>query len=85
MVSALVAIEKLGLDVDVYYASEVNIHAIEVTEKNFPGRIIHLGIILDITEKFIASICPIYVFCGGSPCSNLSLINRRRTGLVGKL
>jgi len=37
-----VALQRLGVEVEAYYASEIDKHAITVTQKNFP-KTIQLG------------------------------------------
>ena len=65
---ARVALEKLGLPITNYYASEIDKYAIEVSKKNYPD-IIHLGDIKDIDAKDLPKID---ILIGGSPCQDLS-------------
>lgn len=74
-----IALSKLGLTVDKYFASEIKPHAIKVTQSNFPNTI-QLG---DVT-KIKASVLPkIYLLIGGSPCQDFSRAHRDRKGLDG--
>jgi site-specific DNA-cytosine methylase len=65
---ARIALEKLGLPITNYYASEIDRYAIEVSKKNYPD-IIHLGDIKDINVKTLPKID---LLIGGSPCQDLS-------------
>lgn len=68
-----VALERAGIPVEVYYASEIDKYAIKVSEKNYP-EIIRLGSVVDINTpnhpNFISN--NIDLLIGGSPCQDLS-------------
>jgi DNA (cytosine-5)-methyltransferase 3A len=72
-----IALEKNGIKVDKYYASEIDKYAVKITKKNYPETI-HVGDIKEIDDSFIKEISPIHLLIGGSPCQNLSraVINR---------
>lgn len=74
-----VALERAGIPVEVYYASEIDKYAIEVTQKNYPNTI-QLG---DVTKldgtQFKGGID---ILIGGSPCQNFSTLGDRK-GLEG--
>ncbi len=76
---ARIALKKAKIPVEVYYASEIDSHAISVSQYNFP-EIRHLGDVKDVArykmQKFDLLI-------GGSPCQDLSIANKNRTGLKG--
>lgn len=72
---------KLGLDVEVYYASEIDEDALTVSSAHFGDRIIYLGDVRGITKEKIQEIAPIDLLIGGSPCNDLSLVNPARMGL----
>ena len=76
-----IALEKAGITVDTYYASEIKEDAIKVTKKNYP-KTIHLGSVLDIDGINLKNID---LLIGGSPCQNLSLAmaKEHRKGLDG--
>lgn len=76
---------KLGLVVDVYYASEIDPDALMVSASHFGDRIVHLGDVMDITREKIKEMTPIDLLIGGSPCNDLSLANPARLGLYGNL
>jgi DNA-cytosine methyltransferase len=63
-----VALERAGIKVDNYFASEVDKHAIAVATKNYPGTI-HLG---DVTKWREWDLPEIDLLIGGSPCQGFS-------------
>ena len=74
-----VALERAGIPIEVYYASEIDKYAIQVTMKNYPNTI-QLG---DITKiDFTQFIGKIDLLIGGSPCQDLSIAGKRE-GLSG--
>lgn len=75
------ALERAGIPVEVYYASEIDKYAIKVSEKNYPD-IIRLGDIREIDfSRFIGKID---LIIGGSPCQDLSIAKKNRQGLEGE-
>ena len=75
-----VALERAGIPVEVYYASEIDKYAIQVTQKNYPNTI-QLG---DVTKiDFFKFIGKIDLLIGGSPCQDLSIAGKR-AGLQGE-
>ncbi|XP_033334169.2 DNA methyltransferase 3 isoform X1 [Megalopta genalis] len=79
--TGLLVLRKLGLTVDVYYASEIDPDALMVSATHFGDRIVHLGDVRDITKEKIKEMAPIDLLIGGSPCNDLSLANPARLGL----
>lgn len=75
------ALERAGIPVEVYYASEIDKYAIKVSEKNYPD-IIRLGDIREI--DFSQFIGKIDLIIGGSPCQDLSIAKKNRQGLEGE-
>jgi len=67
------ALDRLGIKVDNYYASEIDKHAIEVTKKNFPNTI-HLG---DVTKVNGKDLPKIDLLLGGSPCQGFSFAGKQ--------
>ena len=65
------AIENCGIEVEKYYASEVDKYAIQITQKNFPDTI-QVG---DIRELKGEDFEDIDLIVGGSPCQDLSIAN----------
>lgn len=82
----MVALERAGIPVDAYYASEIEPNAIKISQQNYP-QIIQLGDITQITEEILDAIMPIDMVIGGSPCQDLSIYKFDRgevTGLNGE-
>ncbi len=76
----MVALERAGIDVEEYFAYEIDKNAIFISEKNYPN-IKHCG---DVTsEDFTKYKGKIDILIGGSPCQNLSVAGNRK-GLDGE-
>lgn len=75
-----VALDRAGIPVEVYYASEIDKYAIQITQKNYPDTI-QLGDINDI--DFTQFIGKVDLVMGGSPCQDLSIAGKRK-GLSGE-
>lgn len=69
------ALQRAGIDVETYYASEIDKYAIQVTKKNFPNTI-HLG---DITkwQEWDIDWSSIDLVIGGSPCQGFSFAGKQ--------
>lgn len=63
-----VALERAGIKIDTYYASEIDKYAIQTTMKNYPNTI-QLG---DVRELNPYSLPQIDLLIGGSPCQGFS-------------
>lgn len=68
-----IALKQLGIIPEVYYASEVDKHAIKQTQLNFPNTI-QLG---DVTQVDVSRLEPIDLLIGGSPCQSFSFAGKR--------
>lgn len=68
-----IALERTGIKVTKYFASEVNTYAIKVSKANYPD-IIQLGDICNITGEQLGHID---LFIGGSPCQGFSLAGKQ--------
>jgi DNA (cytosine-5)-methyltransferase 3A len=70
-----VALQKSGIQVNTYYASEIDKHAIKVTQNNFPNTI-QLG---SVTEWKTWDIdwSSIDLVFGGSPCQGFSIAGKQ--------
>jgi len=68
-----IALERAGLHVDVYFASEIDKHAIKVTQKNYPNTI-QLG---DVQNVDGTQLPKIDLLLGGSPCSGFSFAGKQ--------
>jgi DNA (cytosine-5)-methyltransferase 3A len=83
---ARVALERAGIPVDVYIASEIDKYAIEISKKNYPDQI-HFGSVTDVSG-LIDTKKPFYatnidLLIGGSPYQDLSIAKKNRKGLEG--
>jgi len=75
---ARIALDRAGIKVTNYYASEIDKYAIQIAQKNYPDTI-QLG---DVTKlKSFGCLPKIHLVIGGSPCTNLSMAGNRE-GLV---
>ncbi len=74
-----IALNKVGIKYDNYYASEIDVHAIKVTQHNYPNTI-QLGDIHNIKGSDLPKIDLCF---GGSPCQSFSSAGNR-TGFDGK-
>ena len=92
---ARVALERAGLKVDKYYASEIDKYAIKIAQRNYPDTI-QLGDVKNIRAyaKTDGCLCDpsdmnnseyvkIDLLIGGSPCQDLSIAKTNRQGLAG--
>lgn len=69
-----IALKELGVTPNIYYASEIDKHAIAQTQLNFPETV-QLG---SVTDVDVSKLEPIDLLIGGSPCSDLSFAGKRR-------
>ena len=75
-----VALNRAGIKIDNYYASEIKKHAIGVTQKHFPNTI-QIGDVTKVkykggilyTENGVFKVGKIDLLIGGSPCQNFSM------------
>jgi len=75
-----IALNRLGLKIDNYFASEIDKHAIKETEANFPNTI-HIGDVRDVDPlKYL----PIDLLIGGSPCQSFSFSGKQE-GMVSNV
>ena len=75
-----IALQKAGIKVNQYFASEIKPHAIKVTQHNFPNTI-QLGSVLDVKAIDLPKID---LLIGGSPCQDFSSANKEKLGLQGE-
>jgi DNA (cytosine-5)-methyltransferase 3A len=71
-----IALNRLGIKVDNYFASEIKKHAIQCTMDNFPDTI-QIG---DVTKVKGQDLPKIHLLIGGSPCQDFSRANSVRDG-----
>ena len=69
-----IALERAGIEVDAYFASEVDKHAIAVTTANWP-QTIQLGDVRNVNPDVLGSID---LLIGGSPCQDFSFSGNMR-------
>ena len=74
------ALEKAGLEVAQYFASEIDKNAIHVAKNNYPD-IIQLGDVNKINFEIFTG--NIDLLIGGTPCQDLSIAMQNRKGLKG--
>jgi len=72
---------RLKIDVEVFYASEIDKDALMLTKHHFSGKIKQLGSVTEITTEMLDQISPINLLLGGSPCADLSGVNHQKKGL----
>ena len=68
-----VALERAGIDVNKYFASEIDKHAIKVTQSNYPNTI-QIG---DVTKVKGDELPKIDLLIGGSPCQGFSFSGKQ--------
>lgn len=74
---ARVALDRAGIKVNAYMASEIDKNAIKVSEKNYPD-IIRVGSVVGLEVEG-----QVDLLIGGSPCQDLSIAKKDRKGLEG--
>lgn len=67
----MVALERAGIKVDQYYASEIDKAAMNISKSNYPD-IIQLGDITKIDEEILKGLPKIDLMLIGSPCQGFS-------------
>jgi len=77
-----IALERAGIPVANYYASEIDKHAIKVSGSNYPD-IIQLGSVTELVN-IDWSQQKIDLLIGGSPCQDLSNAKTGGMGLIGE-
>ena len=67
------ALQKAGINVNKYFASEIDKYAIKVTQKHFPDTI-QLG---DVKNINLSELPKIHLLIGGSPCQGFSRAGKK--------
>lgn len=70
-----IACKVAGVNLERYYASENNKHAIAQTKANFGKKAIHMGDVRQLDVRHIVD--SIDVLAGGSPCQSFSFAGKR--------
>ena len=73
MSCGMIALDRLGIKVDNYYASEIDKYAMQVSKANYP-EIIQVG---DITKLDLSTLPKIDLVMGGSPCQGFSFAGKQ--------
>lgn len=66
-----IALERAGIEVANYYASEIDIPAITITQRNYPNTV-QLGRVEELTAEKLKQLPKIDLLIGGSPCQGFS-------------
>jgi len=72
-----IALERAGIKVNNYFASEIDKYAIIVTQKNYPNTK-QIGSVTEVKGKDLPKIDLLY---GGSPCQSFSTMGLYREGM----
>jgi len=68
-----IALDKLGIPVNKYFAAEIDKYAIQVAKSNYP-EMVHLG---DVKEIDASKLPKIDLLIGGSPCQGFSFAGKQ--------
>lgn len=71
MACGRIALERAGIHVDKYFASEIDKYAMQIAKKNYPD-IIHVGDVQDVMYPETFDGHKIDLIMGGSPCQGFS-------------
>lgn len=69
-----IALERAGIKIDTYYASEIADYSIKITQKNYPNTI-QIGDMTKLTEGDLNKFKGIDLLLSGTPCKSLSIAN----------
>jgi len=70
-----IALERAGIKIHKYYASEIDRYAMQITQKNYPGTV-QLGNVEFVTKAMLGD-NKIDLLIGGSPCQGLSFAGKQ--------
>jgi DNA (cytosine-5)-methyltransferase 3A len=68
-----VALERAGIKINNYYASEIDKYAIQIAKKNYPNTK-HIGNVVDVKASDLSKID---LLIGGSPCQGFSFAGKQ--------
>ena len=68
-----IALERAGVEVDNYFASEIDKYAIQISTKNYPDTK-HIGSVVDVKASDLPRID---LLIGGSPCQGFSFAGKQ--------
>lgn len=83
LLAGMLVLEELQVNVEKYYASEVDDDAMNVCKLNFGDKVEYIGAVENLSQRKLHSLGRIDLLLGGSPCTELSLANPARKGLYG--
>ena len=69
-----IALDKLGIPVNKYFASEIDKYAMQVTQANYPNTI-QVGNVEFVTKEMLNN--EIHLLAGGSPCQGFSFAGKQ--------
>ena len=69
-----IALERAGIKIDTYYASEIADYSMKITQKNYPNTI-QIGDMTKLTEGDLNKFKGIDLLLCGTPCKSLSITN----------
>jgi len=69
-----IALDKLGIPVNKYFASEIDKYAMQVTQANYPNTI-QVGSVEFVTKEMLNN--KIHLLAGGSPCQGFSFAGKQ--------
>ena len=69
-----IALERAGIKIDTYYASEIADYSMKITQKNYPNTI-QIGDMTKLTEGDLNKFKGIDLLLSGTPCKSLSITN----------
>jgi len=72
-----IALEKAGIEVEEYYASEIDKYAMQVSAENYPESK-QLGSVIDLTDEQLKELGEIDLLIGGSPCQGFSVSGKMK-------
>jgi len=67
-----IALDRAQINVENYFASEINLAAINISKQNYPD-IIQVGDMNELSDDFLATLPRIDLIMAGTPCQNLSI------------
>ncbi len=68
-----IALERVGIEVDNYFASEIDKYAMQIAKKNYPDTA-HIGSVLEVKATNLPKID---LLIGGSPCQGFSFAGKQ--------
>ena len=76
LLSGLTVLKRLKVQVDTFFSCEILDTALRFQEARFPGEIIQLGDVKNLSEDKLCSLGRIDLLIGGAPCQGLECFHR---------